>query len=206
MKKARFQQLLPLKVQEFLALKCEPESHYEKMRLTVDEYLLNFTKGAAPMLDNFEKPTTVKEKWAQQEWPGQAWPGGEVGYWGQGGEQNWAEKDYYEKNDDPQWGGDADALNWKGKEKGKEKAERAAKARARARHVMGVAKKAISSGNAQRREKGKATAVEASTGSRRAREDTSRKVGERAAVGARAACTTSAQDTMPHIHRRSEPT
>ena len=125
-KKARFQQLLPLKVQEFVALECEPECPYEKLRLTVNEYLLNFTKGAAPMLDNFEKPAPVREKWAQQEWPGQAWPGGEVGYWGQGSEQNWADSEYYEKNDDPQWGGDADALNWKGR-RGKGKGKEAGK-------------------------------------------------------------------------------
>ena len=79
---------------------------------------------------------------------------------------------------------------------------------ARARILMSAAKKAISQGNARRKEKVKvkATAVEASLGSRRAREDISTKAGEKAAAGARAACTISAQDTMPHILLRSEPT
>ena len=53
-KVARLQQLMPAKVQEFVALKCPGEVDFKTMRRRIVEYLLIFTKGAAPTLDKLK--------------------------------------------------------------------------------------------------------------------------------------------------------
>ena len=122
-KLARIQQLMPLKIQEFIALKCPGEVDYKTMRKNISEYLLNFTKGNAPMIDNLqvEKPPATKAKawdWWPEEWPEPA-AGQDLGYWGQADAwgQGWSEG-----TDDTAWNGDLDALKGKGKgKKGKGK-------------------------------------------------------------------------------------
>ena len=85
---------------------------YVDMRRTISEYLLNFTKGVAPMLDNLgveQKPVKpMKYEWWPEEWPE---PSGEPGYWGQ---ESW-DNDW-----SGEWAGDIEALKGKGK-KGKGK-------------------------------------------------------------------------------------
>ena len=83
-KSAKLQQIMPIKVQEFIALKCPVEVNYPDMRRCVADYLLNFTKGAAPMLNNFEKTDRPKrEATLVQRWQ-QGWPavGQDIGYYG----------------------------------------------------------------------------------------------------------------------------
>ena len=74
LKIARWQMLIPTKIQEF-----------EARRTTRRASAVNFTKGSAPMLDNLqaEKPVTKPKKWNwwPAEWPE---PGGELAFWGQG--------------------------------------------------------------------------------------------------------------------------
>ena len=43
---------MPVKVQELVAFNGPSECSYVEMRKVVSEYFLNFTKGAAPMLDS----------------------------------------------------------------------------------------------------------------------------------------------------------
>ena len=94
---------MPVKVQEFVALKAPSGCTYVEMRRHISEHLLDFTKGAAPMLDNLQgeqKPTTKPKKyeWWPEEWPE---PSGDLGYWGQ---ETWTD-DWSGK-----WAGDIDAL------------------------------------------------------------------------------------------------
>ena len=83
---------MPVKVQEFVALKSASDCSYVGMRRTISEILLNFTKGAALMLDNLQveqKPVKPKKyEWWPEEWPE---PSGELGYWSQ---NNW-DDDWY---------------------------------------------------------------------------------------------------------------
>ena len=120
-KLSRLKMIMPVKVQEFVALKAPSECSYVEMRKVISEYLLNFTKGAAPMLDILgvqqeQKPVKPKKQdWWPEEWPE---PSGELGYWGQ---ESW-DDDWY-----GEWAGDIDALKGKGKKgkgKGKGKGKR----------------------------------------------------------------------------------
>ena len=75
---------MSVKVQEFVALKVPSECTYAEMRRHISEYLLNFTKGAAQMLDNLQgeqKPTVKPKKW---DWCPEGWPepSAELGYCG----------------------------------------------------------------------------------------------------------------------------
>ena len=89
-KLARLRQLMPINIQEFLALKVPGECDYPTMRRAISEYLLNFTKGAAPMLDNLqaEKPPTKPKAgdWWPEEWPE---PSGDLVYYGHEWNLSW---------------------------------------------------------------------------------------------------------------------
>ena len=78
---ARIQQLMPLKIQELIALTCPGECDYATMRRTMPEYLLIFTKGSAPIISNLqvEKPPPKPKVWDWwlEEWPE---PSGELAY------------------------------------------------------------------------------------------------------------------------------
>ena len=103
---------MPLKIKEFIALKCPGECDYKTMRASISDYLVNFTKGNAPMIDNLqvEKPPDKQKTWSwwPEEW---AEPSDELGYYGQTPEVH-----------DAAWSGDLDIIKGKGKgKKGKGK-------------------------------------------------------------------------------------
>ena len=114
MAKAMLNALLPADAQTFLLMKVPADADYKTYKTALIEYINNFSKGVAPMIQNLSKSKKKEEREASGDYDWQ---------WHEGGGQGAPEAEWPGGQEaEGEWGGDANGFaKGKGKSKGGKK-------------------------------------------------------------------------------------